>query len=385
MVEWVLNAATHGRGFYTTNNRAFLQSGGGLGGGSSCTYPPAPCSPNNTCTPGWWDCPCTWGGADSPIPGPNDDVVVSCPVLVRGNSVGPRNLRVNSHLTFASTAYLSMQSGNLFNYGAIDGGVELRTNHLFNAGTISTGKLRIFGDLTSGGVISSSAGWGFFSGDEYPVQANNITLTNSGSLIATGVLCRGNLLIGPEASLHALSASTQAPAKEALYLFGNATNLGFLDVRGEFALLHDSSAGITHTFWGEGQWKLGAFTLGDRYYLGRFGGYATLSLAGDVTIEVTGLPAFPNRSMVISAQATIKQNGFNLTLNVSSLWNYGQIDLGFGALNLSSPSIKLGVTDELRTDHGARTSGFRRDWRGQSFARQEHLPRSAAADLAAVV
>ena len=46
-------AVTYGRGFYVTNGRGFLQSGGG-----SCLYPPAPCSPNNTCTPGWWDCPC---------------------------------------------------------------------------------------------------------------------------------------------------------------------------------------------------------------------------------------------------------------------------------------------------------------------------------------
>ena len=98
-----------------------------------------------------------------------------------------------------------------------------------------------------------------------------------------------------------------------------------------------------HTFWGAGQWKVGAFTVGDRYDP-RFGGYSTISLAGDMTIEVTGLPAFANNSMVISAQATIKQNGFNLTLNASSLWNYGQIDVGFGALNLSSPSIKLGET-----------------------------------------
>ncbi len=200
------------------------------------------------------------------------------------------------------------------------------------------------GDLTSGGVISSSAGFGFFSGDEYPVQANNITLTNAGSLIATAVLCRGNLLIGPEASLHALSAGTEGAALPALHLFGDATNLGFLDVRGEFALSNGTGGGnAPHTFWGEGQWKVGAFTVGDRYDP-RFGGYSTLTLAGDVTIEVTGLPAFPNRSMVISAQATIKQNGFNLTLNASSLWNYGQIDVGAGALTLSSPSIKLGET-----------------------------------------
>ena len=250
-----------------------------------------------------------------------------------------------------------MSSGNLFNYGAIDGGIELRTNHLFNAGTISTGKLRILGDLTSGGVISTSGGWGFSGGDEYPVYANNITLTNSGSLIATGY-CRGNLLIGPDASLHVLSASTQAPAKEALYLYGNATNLGLLDVRGEFALSIGISGGnAPHTFWGTGQWKLGAFTLGDRYDP-RFGGYSTLTLASDVTIDVAGLPAFPDRSMVISAQATIKQNGFNLTLNTSSLWNYGQIDLGFGALNLSSPSIKLGETTGSGRNNSLGPPGF---------------------------
>jgi len=333
-----LTAATHGRGFYTTNNRAFAQAGGGsgIGAAAGCFYPSLTC-PNNTCTPGWWDCPCTWNG---PIPGPNDDVVVTCPVLVRSGLINPRNLRVNGRLDFASNASLIMPNGTLLNFGTIAGGSELRMGSLLNAGTITTRRLWAIGSLSNGGIIDASASWGSTE-TSYPIEANDITLGGHGSLSAQGVLCNGNLVIGPGASLRALGGSPQA-GKAALFLHGNAANLGLLDVRGEFALSFGAQgATAMHTFFGTGEWKLGAFTVGDRTDP-RFGGYATLTLASDLTLKVTGLPAFANNSMVVSAPATIKQNGNDLYLNASSLWNYGQIDVGAGALYLNSPSIKLG-------------------------------------------
>lgn len=349
----VLTAATHGRGFYMTKTPSFSQP-------ASCNPPPT--CPNNTCTPGWWDCVCTWN--NNQIPGPNDDVSVTCPILVRGNSVSPRNLRVDGHLTFAPSASLQMATGDVSNFGTIDGGIELRMKNLINSGTISTGRVWALGDLvTSGtgqiegnGTIQTSAGWSS-SETQYPIQANNITLGEHGSLIANGVLCNGNLAIGPGASLHALGGNPQN-GKVALFLNGNATNLGFLDVRGEFGTSIGQQGGTAlHTFAGSGQWKVGALTIGDRYDP-RFGGYSTVTLDSDLTIEVTGLPAFANNSMVISAQATIKQNGHNFYLNASSLWNYGQIDVSTGSLNLSGASIKIGEASGSSRNSSLGPAGF---------------------------
>ena len=70
LVEGYLNAATHGRGFYTTIIAPFSSPAAVSGGGGGCLYPPAPCSPNNTCTPGWWDCPAPGAAPIPPSPGP---------------------------------------------------------------------------------------------------------------------------------------------------------------------------------------------------------------------------------------------------------------------------------------------------------------------------
>lgn len=330
-----LAAATYGRGIYTTKNASFLMPS------AVCSPGGAECPNSTNCYVGIWECGCTW--PNGRVPGPDDDVVVTCPMTIRGNGGYARNLKVNGNgrISLPANGYLQI-SETLANYGTIDGGNITTKKNLVNGGIISTGLvwLRSGGDIINTGVISSSAGWGFYSGEVYPVQANNITLGGEGSLIAQGVLCNGNLTIGPEASLRALSASTEGSYHPTFFLHGNATNEGLLDVRGEFALSWESQTfSGNHTFSGLGEWRLGAFIIGNRadpFY----GPRVNILLASDLTLEVTGLTGYGNASFLVASNGTIQQNNHTLTLKSPSLLSYGQYNLGTAALNLNIPYIK---------------------------------------------
>ncbi len=330
-----LAAATHGRGMYLTSGSSFIPGGGN----AACIFP-GTCDPMFNCTAGDWDCPCTWSGGR--VPGPQDDVSLQC-ANIRGGTRTVRNLRVSNRLSMADAGVSINVSGTLYNSAIIDGG-NIFTNHLVNTGTISTAKVRANGgDIYNAGTIVSSAGWGFSGGDEYPVQANNITLDGPGYLSALGILCKGNLVIGPNAELRALSGGPTVSQFPGLFVHGHVHNDGLIDVRGEWAFLTFNNYTSAHNLSGSGQWRAGALSLGDRadpWY----GAPALFSLGSDVTLDVVGLTAYgnwdPTTALLIASNATIKQNNHTLTINAINMRSYGQFDLGAGVLDLNVPYIR---------------------------------------------
>jgi hypothetical protein len=135
-----------------------------------------------------------------------------------------------------------------------------------------------------------------------------------------------------------LSAGPSVSSNPGLFLYGDVTVDGILDVRGEMGLRTGSQTG-NHTFSGAGQWKLGALEIGDLFNPNS-GGHVNILLGSDITLDVAGLSAYGNSSLVLTSDSDVLLSSHNLTINSPSLLSYGHWDVGSSALNLNVPYIK---------------------------------------------
>jgi hypothetical protein len=323
-----LIAVTHGRGMYTTKKDVFESP--------KCIY--IDCS-------GTWNDPCTWGGT---VPGPNSDVVLTCPITVVGTAFA-RNLTVRAGLTLAGGLNLN---GDLRNGDFISGSGNIRAQNLNNVrrrnAVDQSGRIEISGDISvSGdvgnhnGIISArslsadgiviNAAQGLISVDGLFVTGN-VNDYDEGTISASNMSCQ-NLTIGgqfePPGSLAfgANSANGNVPATQlstaTLTVQGNY--LSELTVRGDVsnggsitATLFDwgTNNSGTHNLSGSGQWQFGNLNL-----------TGTTLIGSDMT--------FDGGAVRINLGATLNTQGHNLTINSTSFDNLATLNIGTGNLTFT--------------------------------------------------
>ncbi len=292
-----LFAATHGRGVYKTNIPVH--------GTNTCTgaFDPIRCpttnfcqtgpNPNNyaCCNVGEWNCPCTWNNKQ--VPGPNDDIVVFCPI---NNAAG--NIKSLTVLGGGTLSITTLSATNdVFNFGLITSAVagqgsllgrsflNVRPNGVGNRGIINVGTLYANDDVDNQGFIFANAvsGDNISNGTGAHIGAPEITVRkdihNDGSIVANNHL--------------------------------NLNTLGPVD----------------HILSGTGTWEAANFNI--RGYLDSGTYLETATLLNDLILNVSGQTR-------IARFAALEQNNHNLTINGGgSLLNSGEIDLGTGQLNLN--------------------------------------------------
>jgi hypothetical protein len=326
-----LIAVTHGRGMYTTRTPIFKSP---------------VCIVNGSTSPRWDD-PSTWGGT---LPGPNDDVVVSCPMTV---GIGYcRNLTVYAGLTLTGGG-LSITE-DLRNGDFISGSGNLRAQNLNNVrrrnAVSNTGRIEISGDITlSGdlgnhnGIISArslTAGGTVINAAQGSISVSGLFVTGNvndydeGTISASNMSCQ-NLTIGgqfePPGSnvFGANPANGNLPATVAqlstatLTVQGNY--LSELTVRGDVsnggsitATLFDwgTNNSGTHNLSGSGQWQFGNLNL-----------TGTTLIGSDMT--------FDGGAVRINLGATLNTQGNNLTINSTSFDNLATLNIGTGNLTFT--------------------------------------------------